>query len=229
MNRVDSPSHDGRAVPPAPGVDHALGDDHAIPARPARPVAEPARRKVTRVGEPMTFGRWLVQDWAVNKGYPDSQLILVAFRLAQWARAEWGVFGWLVFVPYWLLVSNVLGLELQPLAYIGPRLRMPHPHGIVLNGGVRIGADCLLRHNVTIGNVVRRDGTEVGVASLGDGVELGAGCVVVGAVHVGDHARIGALCVVTKDVPAWGVVVGNPARLVRIDSPEGAPPAGDPR
>jgi len=42
---------------------------------------------------------------------------------------------------------------------------------------------------------------------------------VIGAVHVGDHARIGALAVVTKSVPAWAVVVGNPGRVIRIDDP----------
>ena len=80
-----------------------------------------------------------------------------------------------------------------------------------------MGADCVLRQNVTVGNTVRRDGTEKGVASLGDGVELGAGCVVVGPLHVGDHARIAALALVLDNVPDRGVMMGNPARLVRID------------
>ena len=87
----------------------------------------------------------------------------------------------------------------------------------MLNPGVVMGADCILRQNVTIGNVIRRDGTEKGVASVGDGVEFGAGCVVVGLVHVGDNARIAALALVLEDVPARGVMMGNPARLVRID------------
>ena len=64
-----------------------------------------------------------------------------------------------------------------------------------------------------------RAGNELGVASIGDDVDLGAGCAVIGAVHVGDHARIGALAVVTKSVPAWAVVVGNPGRVIRIDDP----------
>ena len=42
----------------------------------------------------------------------------------------------------------------------------------------------------------------------------------IGDIHVGDHARIGALAVVTKSVPAWGVAVGNPGRVIRIDEPE---------
>jgi serine acetyltransferase len=43
---------------------------------------------------------------------------------------------------------------------------------------------------------------------------LGAGVVVVCGVTVGPHAFIGAGTVVTRDVPAYGFVVGNPGRLV---------------
>jgi serine acetyltransferase len=101
----------------------------------------------------------------------------------------------------------------------------------VLNPAVVMGSDCVLRQNVTIGNIVRRDGTEKGVASVGTGVDFGAGCVVVGPIHVGDHARIAALSLVFESVPERGVMRGNPARLVRIDDPEpphdaAAPPAG---
>jgi serine acetyltransferase len=59
-----------------------------------------------------------------------------------------------------------------------------------------VGSDCHLRHGVTVGNRVDRTGNELGVASVGDDVELGAGCMILGDLHVGDHARIGALAVV---------------------------------
>ncbi|GAB4082247.1 serine acetyltransferase [Modestobacter muralis] len=161
---------------------------------------------------------WTTQDWAVNAGYTDSRLVLLWYRSAQWAIAHGGFPGRVYGAVYRLLCSLFIGVELPPEAVIGPRLRLFHPHAIVVNPAVRMGADCVLRQNVTIGNVTRRDGTEKGVASLGDGVELGAGCVVVGDVHVGDHARIGALALVLESVPARGVAVGNPARVVRIDA-----------
>jgi len=170
----------------------------------------------------MSLSKWVFQDWAVNDGYRDSQLILAWFRLAQRAHSGGGLVGRLFCVFYRLFTSLFLAIEIPAEAIVGPRLRIYHPHSIVLNPGVVIGADCILRQNVTVGNVVRRDGTEKGVASVGDGVEFGAGCVVVGAIHVGDHARIAALALVLDDVPPRGVMMGNPAGLVRVDDPASA-------
>lgn len=48
---------------------------------------------------------------------------------------------------------------------------------------------------------------------IGDGVMLGAGCVLLGDIEIGDGAVIGANAVVTKSVPAECVAVGVPARI----------------
>ena len=165
------------------------------------------------------FRAWVLQDWQVNSGRPDSQLLLSWFRLAQWATDHWGPLARLVATPYWWIPSLVLGVELPVSATVGPRLRLYHPHGIVINPNCTIGSDCHLRHGVTIGNRGDRAGNELGVASVGDDVELGTGCVVIGDIHIGDHARIGALTIVLAPVPAWGVVVGNPGRVIRVDAP----------
>jgi serine acetyltransferase len=50
---------------------------------------------------------------------------------------------------------------------------------------------------------------------IGHGVWLGHGAVVLRGVTIGDGSIIGAGAVVTSDCPAYGVMVGNPARLVR--------------
>jgi putative colanic acid biosynthesis acetyltransferase WcaB len=175
---------------------------------------------VNRRRKSMKWREWIFQDWSVNVGRPESQLLLAWFRLAQWAAAHWGVFGLVIAIHYWLISSQLLSIELPARLTVGPRLRLDHKHGIVINPGCTIGSDCHLRHGVTIGNKVDRDDNEIGIASVGNGVDFGAGCVVIGDIHVGDYARIGALAVVTKSVPAWGVAVGNPARIIRIDNPE---------
>ncbi|MFC0409401.1 sugar O-acetyltransferase [Roseomonas elaeocarpi] len=48
---------------------------------------------------------------------------------------------------------------------------------------------------------------------IGANVWIGAGALILPGVTVGDDAIIGAGSVVTRDVPAGGVAVGNPARL----------------
>ncbi len=51
--------------------------------------------------------------------------------------------------------------------------------------------------------------------SVGNDVLIGAGAVILGDIHIGDHTIIGANAVVITDVPAYCVVAGNPARVIR--------------
>ena len=50
---------------------------------------------------------------------------------------------------------------------------------------------------------------------IGHDVWLGEASVILSGVKIGNGAVVGASAVVSKDVPAYGVVAGNPARLVK--------------
>ncbi|MEE3503107.1 CatB-related O-acetyltransferase [Acidiphilium acidophilum] len=50
---------------------------------------------------------------------------------------------------------------------------------------------------------------------IGHDVWVGMDVVIMSGVTIGNGAVIGARAVVTRDVPAYGIVAGNPARLVR--------------
>lgn len=51
--------------------------------------------------------------------------------------------------------------------------------------------------------------------SIGHGVWIGARCTVLKGVSIGDGAIVARNAVVTKDVPAFAIVAGNPARVVK--------------
>lgn len=112
-----------------------------------------------------------------------------------------------------------------------------------LTGGVRLGRNCsvnpfaVLRENVAGGDHVRIGayacmiGTNHGFADistpihrqplsskgirLGDDVWVGSHVIVVDGVTIGSHSILAAGAVVTKDVPDYAIVAGNPARVIR--------------
>jgi serine O-acetyltransferase len=83
-------------------------------------------------------------------------------------------------------------------------LFLPHPMGIVIHRGSRIGEDVIIGHQVTLGG---RDLTN-DAPQVEDGAYIGAGAKILGRVKIGRGATVGANAVVTKDVPAGAVVVG---------------------
>lgn len=117
-------------------------------------------------------------------------------------------------VAYRVVVDWLMGIDLPTKVRIGRRPILFHGMALVINEGVVIGDDCILRHSVTIGNKVTPEG-ESAPPVVGDRVEFGAGAIVLGPISIGDDAKIGAGSVVTKNVAPKSVMVGNPARNIR--------------
>lgn len=68
---------------------------------------------------------------------------------------------------------------------------------------------------------MRKQGIEYAFPiTVGNNVWFGSNIVVLPGVTIGDGAVVGAGSVVTKDVPAYSVVVGNPARVLKKLTPE---------
>jgi UDP-2-acetamido-3-amino-2,3-dideoxy-glucuronate N-acetyltransferase len=98
------------------------------------------------------------------------------------------------------------------------------PLGVTLEAGVMIGA----------GTIFTNDryprGTDVAITELRDsgpgehifetlvreGASIGAGCTIGSNITIGRWSLVGMGAVVTRDVPAFHLVVGNPARSISI-------------
>ncbi len=108
------------------------------------------------------------------------------------------------------------GIEIHPGARIGRRFVIDHGMGIVIGETAEIGDDVMLYQGVTLGGktMERRKRHP----TLGDGVVVGAGAILLGPIAVGAGARIGAGAVVVRDVPAGVTVVGPTGRLLEGDN-----------
>lgn len=83
-----------------------------------------------------------------------------------------------------------------------------HLAGIVI-GYCKIGKNCSLRHQVTLGG--RGEG---GYPELGDNVFIGVGAKILGNVKIGNNVKIGAMSLVVKDCDKNSTYVGIPAKKV---------------
>jgi acetyltransferase-like isoleucine patch superfamily enzyme len=109
--------------------------------------------------------------------------------------------------------------------------------GVTIEDGVFVGPHVVFTNDKNP-RAVNPDGTlkdaqdwTISYTLVREGASLGANATIVCGITIGRWAMVGSGAVVTKDVPDFGLVVGNPARLIgyvckcgkRI--PEGADPA----
>jgi acetyltransferase-like isoleucine patch superfamily enzyme len=93
-------------------------------------------------------------------------------------------------------------------------------HGVTVEDGVFIGPNAILtndrypRSQTPAGTLARADDWQVDPIRVASGASIGAGAVVVAGTTVGHYALVGAGAVVTRDVPDFALVAGNPARAL---------------
>ncbi len=115
--------------------------------------------------------------------------------------------------PFFVLLhrfwSAVCGADIPLTADIGGGIILMHPNGIVIHPQAKVGVNCLIFQQVTLGV-----GAKKGFPVIGGHVDIGAGAKILGGVTIGDHAKIGANSVVLDNVPSGATAVGIPARII---------------
>jgi len=114
----------------------------------------------------------------------------------------------------------VTGIEIHPGARIGRRFFIDHGMGVVIGETSEIGDDVLLYQGVVLGGTTHEKKKRH--PTLGNGVVVGAGAILLGDIVIGDESRIGAGSVVVTSLEPRSTVVGIPARVVRRGRPEEA-------
>jgi UDP-2-acetamido-3-amino-2,3-dideoxy-glucuronate N-acetyltransferase len=116
-------------------------------------------------------------------------------------------------------------VEIQKNAFIGKNCKISS-HTFVCEG-VHIEDNVFVGHGVVFVNdlyprAANEDGSlqteadwKVIETFVKKGASIGSGSTILGGITIGEGAIVGAGAVVTKDVPAYAIVAGNPATVLR--------------
>lgn len=107
---------------------------------------------------------------------------------------------------------------------IGDRVKIQNNaliyHGVSIASSVFVGPAVVLTNDRTPrsvtgdGSIASAQDWTLTLTHLDEGSSIGAGAVVVAGSNVGRYAMVGAGSVVTRPVPDYALVVGNPARQI---------------
>lgn len=113
-------------------------------------------------------------------------------------------------IRYYLRI--VYACDIMPTVIIGEGTKFAHSGlGVVIHPNARIGMNCKISQNVTIGG---RSGYDA-APKIGDNVLIGANALILGPITIGNNVQIGGGSVVIKSVPDNAVVVGNPGKIIK--------------
>ncbi len=120
-------------------------------------------------------------------------------------------------------ILRKIGCNVGRNVFIGDfvRIDLQHASMITIGDYTHITSGCrLLCHqrdltNYRVGDNAADLGYKKGNITIGRGCMIGMETMIMPGVTIGDGAIIGAHSLVTKDIPAWTIATGVPARVVK--------------
>lgn len=106
------------------------------------------------------------------------------------------------------------GIEIHPGAKIEPGVFIDHGVGVVIGETAEVGSGSVIYQQVTLGGTGKQTGKRH--PTIGRNCVISAGASVLGNITLGEGVKVGAGAVVLKDIPDFATVVGVPGRIVRI-------------
>lgn len=118
---------------------------------------------------------------------------------------------------------RIIGCKVGKNVFIGHSITLDYGNAHLINIGNRVSItdNCiLLCHRKDVSNYKKGDDSlnlpfiHAGI-TIEDGVNIGKGTIIMAGVTIGEGSVIGAGSVVTKNIPAWCIAAGTPARVIK--------------
>jgi len=121
------------------------------------------------------------------------------------------------------ILLRKIGCHVGKNVFIGEYVRMDiwHSNHIYIDDYAHIAAGCrVLCHqrdltNYRVGDNVADLPYKIGDVHIGKGSLIGMETMIMPGVTIGEGAIVGAYSLVTKDIPAYTIAIGRPAKVVR--------------
>lgn len=116
-----------------------------------------------------------------------------------------------------------LGCKVGKNVHIGHQVRLDFGNAdritveddVLIANGVTLLCHIRDMKNYHVGMRVTNQPLEYGDILLGKGCYIGLNVTILPGVHIGEGAVIGSCALVTKDIPAWTIAAGVPAKVIR--------------
>lgn len=121
------------------------------------------------------------------------------------------------------MVLKSIGCHVGKDIFVGDHVRIDSGHAdmITIEDHAHITGGCrLLCHqrnllHYCVGDDAAKLPYKLGKIHIGKGVMIGMESLIMPGVTIGEGAIIGAFSLVTKDIPAWTIATGRPAKVVK--------------